>query len=79
MYNLTPEDALKIREENLSSELKRSCRREILAKLDDLMRENPYGQTFQTAGEKIADTKSRNGKIPKFQVSFFVYSFSLFN
>ena len=63
---------MKIRDENITNELKRACRREILAKLDDLMRENPYGQTFQTAGEKIADAKARNGEIPKFQVSFFV-------
>ena len=78
VYTLTPEDALKLRDENLSSELKRACRREILAKLDDLMRENPYGQTFQTAGEKIADAKARNGEIPKFQVSFFVSSSFLY-
>ena len=59
---------MKIREENISKELKRACRREILAKLEEIMRENPYGQTFQTAGEKIADAKALNGEIPKFQV-----------
>ena len=49
--------------------MQRPVKREILRRLDELLRNNPYGQTFVTAGDMIKDAKEKNdGKIPRFQV-----------
>ena len=74
VYTLTPEDACKLRKENLSNILKAKVKQEILQRLDELMRDNPFGKTFVTAGKMIEDAKEKNnGEVPHFQVIIFIY------
>ncbi|KAL3075374.1 hypothetical protein niasHT_033604 [Heterodera trifolii] len=69
VYTLMPEDALRLRTENITEALAKNLRKEILEKLELLMRENPFGQTFMTAGAKLAEATARNGgTVPHFQV-----------
>ncbi|KAL3091075.1 hypothetical protein niasHS_005038 [Heterodera schachtii] len=69
VYTLMPEDALKLRTENITQALSKNIRNEILAKLELLMRENPLGQTFVTAGAKIEEAAKQNyGILPHFQI-----------
>ena len=45
-------------------------KRQILKHLEELMRKNPFGQTFVTAGQLIEDGKKENdGQMPRFQVT----------
>ena len=67
-YTLTPEEAIDLRDENITKELKRTIRREILDTLEHLMRENPYGKTFETAGEQLEKAYEETGQVPHFQV-----------
>lgn len=70
MYFLSPDDAKKLREENLSDKMNVEIKRQILKHLEELMRKNPFGQTFVTAGQLIEDGKKENdGQMPRFQVT----------
>ena len=72
-YTLTPEAASALRTDDLSDVLKRVIRQEIITKLEALMRENPFGRTFVTAGERInAVTEKNNGELPHFQVTIYL-------
>lgn len=68
VYTLTPDDAVQIRSENIADCLGRIAKHEILLTLEELMRENPYGMTFATAGEKLTAARAAAGDIPRFQV-----------
>ncbi|KAL3122114.1 hypothetical protein niasHT_001654 [Heterodera trifolii] len=69
VYTLMPEDALLLRSENLSDSLTKKIQNQILEKLECLMRENPFGQTFVTAGAKLAEATERlGGTVPHFQI-----------
>uniref|UniRef100_A0A183CL31 ATP-dependent DNA helicase n=1 Tax=Globodera pallida TaxID=36090 RepID=A0A183CL31_GLOPA len=69
VYTLMPEDALRLRSENIADALSLPIRQAIMQKLEQLMRENPYGRTFMTAGAKIEEAMERNeGEIPRFQI-----------
>uniref|UniRef100_A0A914I8K2 ATP-dependent DNA helicase n=1 Tax=Globodera rostochiensis TaxID=31243 RepID=A0A914I8K2_GLORO len=69
VYTLMPEDALRLRSENIADVLALPIRQAIMEKLEQLMRENPYGRTFMTAGAKISEAMERNeGEIPRFQI-----------
>ena len=68
-YTLTPEDAIKLREENLSSKMNPAIKHKIIATLETVMRENPFGETFLTAGAMIEESKQQNNtEVPRFQV-----------
>jgi hypothetical protein len=67
-YTLDPRKATDLREQNISDAISRTIKREILDRLERLMRENPYGETFATAGEKIAARENNGEQIPEFQV-----------
>ena len=73
-------EAIKLREENISNVISRKVKKGILKKLEQLMRENPYGRAFLTAGERIKQFKETHGeKVPDFQVMEFYYYFNYFN
>ncbi|KAL3089830.1 hypothetical protein niasHT_022462 [Heterodera trifolii] len=63
VYTLTPEAALGIREESLETALAPHVKTEILRKLEELMRENPFGRTFQTVGAKLQAATAATGDI----------------
>uniref|UniRef100_A0A183C067 Helitron_like_N domain-containing protein n=1 Tax=Globodera pallida TaxID=36090 RepID=A0A183C067_GLOPA len=69
VYTLTPEAAINIRDENFSTALSPPVKAEILKKLEELMRANPFGRTFETAGAKIEAAKAATGEIPRFQIA----------
>uniref|UniRef100_A0A183BT27 Helitron_like_N domain-containing protein n=1 Tax=Globodera pallida TaxID=36090 RepID=A0A183BT27_GLOPA len=69
VYTLTPEAAMNIRDENFSTALSPPVKAEILRKLEELMRANPFGRTFETAGAKIKAAKAATGEIPRFQIA----------
>ena len=69
-YTLLPEDAIKLRMDNVSANINRALREEIFKELEKLMRNNPFGETFMTAGEKIKEVEANRGEIPHFQVLF---------
>uniref|UniRef100_A0A914I8I8 ATP-dependent DNA helicase n=1 Tax=Globodera rostochiensis TaxID=31243 RepID=A0A914I8I8_GLORO len=69
VYTLTPEAAMNIRDENLTTALSAPVKAEIVRKLEELMRANPFGRTFETAGAKIEAAKSATGEIPRFQIA----------
>ena len=66
---LSPADATKLREDNLSDKLSMVIKRQILEQLEKLMRKNPFGKTFSTVGELVEEAKNENdGWMPRFQV-----------
>lgn len=66
---MTPEDAINLREENITAKLKKSIRNEIISKLEQLMRNNPFGKTFVTARAQVDEAAKKNGgELPHFQV-----------
>ena len=68
-YTLTPEDAIQLREENLSSKMNPAIKHKIIETLETVMRENPFGETFVTAGAMIEESKQQNNtELPRFQV-----------
>ena len=68
-YTLTPEDAIKLREENLTSKMNPAIKHQIIATLEKVMRKNPFGDTFVTAGAMIEESKQLNNtEVPRFQV-----------
>uniref|UniRef100_A0A914I9L9 Helitron helicase-like domain-containing protein n=1 Tax=Globodera rostochiensis TaxID=31243 RepID=A0A914I9L9_GLORO len=69
VYTLTPEAAMNIRDDNLTIALSAPVKAEIVRKLEELMRTNPFGRTFETAGAKIEAAKSAAGEIPRFQIA----------
>jgi len=69
VYTLSPEAALQLREENVTDALGRTIKHLIMLKMEALMRENPFGQTFQTAGKRVEQAKEEHGgEMPHFQV-----------
>jgi len=66
-YTLKPEDAIQLRDENIRSSLSRHISRPILETLEAIMRENPFGQTFMTAGARVSEA-TQQGEIPHFRV-----------
>ena len=83
IYFLNPDDASKLRMENLSSKLKPEIKRQIIKTLEEIMRKNPFGQTFATTGEMVEKAKKENeGELPRFQViifrTFFFFLLSYF-
>jgi hypothetical protein len=71
VYTLSPEAALKLREENVADALSRTIKHLIMLKMETLMRENPFGKTFQTAGKRLEQAKEMNGgELPHFQVDY---------
>lgn len=72
VYTLTPQEAINLREDNLSDKMNKVIKRQILQQLEAIMRTNPFGQTFMTAGALIDESKEKNmGEIPRFQVLTF--------
>jgi hypothetical protein len=70
VYTLSPEAALDLREENVSDALGRTIKHLIMLKLEELMRQNPFGKTFQTAGKRVEQAKeAHGGEMPRFQVN----------
>ena len=71
---MTPEDAVNLREDNFTNKMDVGIKRQILQQLERIMRTNPFGQTFVTAGDLIEESKAKNsGEIPRFQVLFFLW------
>ena len=70
VYFLNPDDASKLRTDNLSSKMKPEIKRQIIDALEKLMRENPFGKTFATAESLVENAKNINeGEMPRFQVT----------
>uniref|UniRef100_A0A183CP12 Helitron_like_N domain-containing protein n=1 Tax=Globodera pallida TaxID=36090 RepID=A0A183CP12_GLOPA len=69
VYTLTPEAAMNLRDENFDVKLSPPIKAEILRILEELMRTNPYGRTFETTGSKIKAAKTATGEIPRFQIA----------
>uniref|UniRef100_A0A183C066 ATP-dependent DNA helicase n=1 Tax=Globodera pallida TaxID=36090 RepID=A0A183C066_GLOPA len=69
VYTLTPEAAMNLRDENFDAKLSAPIKSEIVRKLEELMRTNPYGRTFETVGTKIEAAKTATGEIPRFQIA----------
>ena len=70
VYFLDPDAASKLRTDNLSSKMKPEIKRKIIDTLEELMRKNPFGKTFATAGSLVEDAKNSNeGEMPRFQVT----------
>lgn len=68
-YMLTPEDAVELREQNITGALGKKISKEIMETLENLMRQNPFGRTFMTAGEKVKEAMEMNGnELPRFKV-----------
>jgi hypothetical protein len=66
---LSPEDALTLREENISQTIGKKVSADILKKLEEVMREHPFAKTFMTAAEQYkAAEEDYNGEVPNFQV-----------
>lgn len=58
-----------MREENLSSKMNPAIKHKIIETLETVMRENPFGETFVTAGAMIEESKQQNNtELPRFQV-----------
>uniref|UniRef100_A0A915NVA1 Uncharacterized protein n=1 Tax=Meloidogyne floridensis TaxID=298350 RepID=A0A915NVA1_9BILA len=57
VYTLMPEAAVELREQNVIDALSRTLKHLIMLKMEELMRANPFGQTFQTAGAKMQEYK----------------------
>jgi hypothetical protein len=75
VYTLSPEEALQVRPKNVPADIgkaiKAAIKHVILTNLEEMMKQNPYAQAFKTVGEKVEESKERNGgNVPKFQVSF---------
>ena len=69
VYTLMPDDALKLRENNISDTIRQTVKREILSRIETLMRQNPYGITFKTTWDKVNAARAQNnGEIPHFQI-----------
>ncbi|KAL3073743.1 hypothetical protein niasHS_015485 [Heterodera schachtii] len=68
VYTLTPEAALGIREENFDTALAPHIKTEIICKLEELIRENPFGRAFQTVGTKVQAATAATGAMPHFQI-----------
>ncbi|KAL3121265.1 hypothetical protein niasHT_008247 [Heterodera trifolii] len=69
VYTLTPEDALNLRVEALDTAISPHVRRTIIERLEALMRENPFGQTFQTVGTKVEAARAATGQLPHFRIA----------
>ncbi|KAL3076492.1 hypothetical protein niasHS_011813 [Heterodera schachtii] len=69
VYTLTPEDALNVRQEALDTAVAPHIKRTIMERLETLMRENPFGQTFQTVGTKIDAARAATGEVPHFRIA----------
>jgi hypothetical protein len=70
VYTLSPEAALNLREENVSDALGRTIKHLIMLKMEELMRQNPFGKTFQTAGKRVEQAQEiHGGELPRFQVN----------
>ena len=71
-----PEAAVKLRDENIHAALGRHTRRIILETLEELMRQNPYGRAFHTAGQMQKLAEEMHSDIdpePQFQVCFYFF------
>ncbi|KAL3105716.1 hypothetical protein niasHT_029001 [Heterodera trifolii] len=68
VYTLTPEAALGIRDENFDSAMAQHAKTEILQKLEELMRQNPFGKAFQTVGTKLQAATAASGDVPRFKI-----------
>ncbi|KAL3125241.1 hypothetical protein niasHT_005847 [Heterodera trifolii] len=68
VYTLTPEAALGIREENFDTAVAPHVKMEIIHKLEELMRENPFGMAFQTVGTKVQAATIATGNVPRFKI-----------
>ena len=66
---------MKLREDNLSDAIRMSCKREILDRIEKLMRQNPFGITFKTTWDKVEEARaiSPDGEIPHFQVILYIF------
>ncbi|KAL3110874.1 hypothetical protein niasHT_014811 [Heterodera trifolii] len=69
VYTLTPEDALNVRQHALDTAVAPNIKRTIMERLEALMRQNPFGQTFQTVGTKIAAARAATGQVPHFRIA----------
>ncbi|KAL3118683.1 hypothetical protein niasHT_006511 [Heterodera trifolii] len=69
VYTLTPEAALNIRQEALETAIAPHIKRTIMERLEALMRENPFGRTFQTVGTKIDAARAATGQVPHFRIA----------
>ncbi|KAL3071933.1 hypothetical protein niasHS_017226 [Heterodera schachtii] len=69
VYTLTPEAAMGIREEHFDTALAQHIKREILEKLEVLMRQNPFGMTFEAVGTKLEAAKTATGELPHFRIA----------
>ena len=63
--------------------MKPEIKRQIIKTLEEIMRKNPFGQTFATTGEMVEKAKKENeGELPRFQViisrTFFFFLLSYF-
>ncbi|KAL3115858.1 hypothetical protein niasHT_007158 [Heterodera trifolii] len=68
VYTLTPEAAIGIREENLDTAVAPQVKTKILLKLEEIMRENPFGNAFQTVGTKVQAATAETGFVPRFKI-----------
>ena len=79
-YFLNPDDASKMRMDDLSSKMKPEIKRQIIQTLEKVMRTNPFGRTFATTGEMIEKAKMENeGEMPRFQVVNPCFFFSYYS
>lgn len=75
VYTLDPNEAKKLRADNINKVLNKSIRQEIIDELEKILRDNhPYAKTFMTAAEKVKETEQCRGKVPEFQVLIFTLS-----
>ncbi|KAL3108658.1 hypothetical protein niasHT_013682 [Heterodera trifolii] len=68
VYTLTPEAAMGIRNEHFDTALAHHLKRDILEKLEVLMRQNPFGLTFEAVGTKLEAAKTAKGALPHFRI-----------
>ncbi|KAL3119856.1 hypothetical protein niasHT_005916 [Heterodera trifolii] len=69
VYTLTPEDALNVRQEALEITVAPQTKQTIVERLEALMRQNPFGLTFQTVGTKIEAARAATGELPHFRIA----------
>ncbi|KAL3081942.1 hypothetical protein niasHS_011916 [Heterodera schachtii] len=68
VYTLSPEAAMEIREQTFDNALAQHVKTEIVQRLEKLMRDNPFGKTFETVGTKVEAVKATTGDVPRFKI-----------
>ena len=68
VYTMDPENAKKNKSENIEAQIEKKIRPEIIEKIEELMKQNPYAKTFMKAGEMLREVEKSGKEVPHFQV-----------